>query len=767
MKNTNLNGKRKFSATRFAALSAAFLCVALVGGAFFGNRASAANPAAGSIGATLGASVNWSGTLSGTPPAANGEPSCAATTAGTIGNCDDYVLTVSGASSDWTGKRIRVRFSWAAPSTDYDMVVRKETNNIPGLQGDGVAPAPNLDAVIGTSGNGTNTFEEVVISPADTGTGVYYVRAVYFAANPADQYNAAASVFDVSTNLTPSACAAPTFDNYQPPATVRGYNDAGEPSIGVNWNTGNIMTQAGLYSIRSTFTDSTSPASPTSGVSWFSQRNPVVITGFDPILFTDSLTGRTIGGELEVAAGTTVGGVSDDDLNTFAQNFDTGGPTQGFDHQTIGGGAPNPTIAGRQPTTAYPHLFYYATQQNAYGTLATSFDGGLSYGPAVTMYTIAQCSSALHGHIKVAPDGTVYVPNKNCGGKASVAVSENNGLTFSVRSIPTSSNGNDDPSVGIGAGGRLFVGYTAADGHPHVAASDDRGLTWRDDVDLGLGFPGGIRASVFPSVVAGDNNRAAVFFVGTNSNNPNDPTGTDGAPVTGADTNAADNFLGTWYPYVATTCDGGKSWSVVRADNDPLRPGVKNPVQQGVVCKNGTTCPGGPPDTRNLLDFNDVTVDAKGRILGVYADGCISANCINLPDNSTAKEGNDGASTLTVLRQRGGMRLFGAFDTNGPAAPTLSPPVEIETGARSNRLQWATPDDNGSTLTAYRIYRGAPGKSESLIAEVAANVNSFRDRMPEKSRRNKGETAYFYHVTAVNAYGESPRNFKAVQSKGE
>ncbi len=766
MKNANLNHGRRLRTAPRSFMFLAVLCAAFFGGsALFEPRAEAANPSSGDIAATTNATVTWKGTLTGTPAAANGEPSCVATTAETVGNCDDYTLTVGGAPADWNGKRIRVRFEWMSPSTDYDMVVRKETTGDNMLEGDGVMPAANLDAVIGTSGNGTNTFEEVVISPADTGTGIYYVRAVYFAGNPGDQYNGSATVFDVPTSLTASACAAPTFDNYQPPSTIRGYNRGGEPSIGVNWNTGNIMTQAGLYSLRSTFTDSTSPADPTSGVSWFSTRNPVVVTGFDPILFTDSLTGRTIGGELEVAFGTTVGGMSDDDLNTFTPAYASGGADQGFDHQTIGGGPPNPSVVGRQPTTGYPHLFYYATQQNAYATLATSFDGGTTYAGAVTMYTIAQCSSALHGHIKVAPDGTVYVPNKNCGGKASLAVSENNGLTFSIRSIPTSSDGDDDPSVGIGAAGRLFVGYTAADGHPHVAASDDKGLTWRDDIDLGLGVAGGIRASVFPSVVAGDNNRAAVFFVGTNSNNPNSPTGDDGAPVTGPDKNLDDNFKGTWYPYVATTCDGGKSWSVVRADNDPLRPNLKNPVQQGVVCKRGTTCPGGPPDTRNLLDFNDVTVDAKGRILGVYADGCVTTGCISLEDNTTAKEGNDGTEILTVLRQRGGMRLFGAFDTGGPAAPALSPPVQIAKAGRDNMVKWATPDDNGSPLTSYRIYRGAAEKPENLVAEVPANANYFRDRVSKKWRGKGGETLYYYHVTAVNTYGESPRAAKAFAPK--
>jgi hypothetical protein len=362
----------------------------------------------------------------------------------------------------------------------------------------------------------------------------------------------------------------------------------------------------------------------------------------------------------------------------------------------------------------------------------------------------------------VAPDGTVYVPNRNCNNKAAVAVSENNGLSWSIRVIPTSTSGDDDPTIGIGTGGRLYVGYTAADRRPHVAVSDDKGLTWRDDYDLSAGIPGGVIASVFPSTVAGDNNRAAVFFLATNSPNTNNavPTGTDGAPTTGPDTNPADNFRGTWYPYIATTCDAGKSWSVVKADHDPLRPGLKNPVQQGVVCKNGTTCPEGPPPTRNLLDFNDITVDNRGRIVASYADGCITGTCVGLADHSVDKAGNDGTATLTLIRQRGGMRLFGAFDSGGPQPPPLSPAAWFENERSANVLKWTTPDDGGSPIKTYRIYRGVAGGGESLIAEVRPNVFTLAERQTFDSSR------YYYRVTAVNKLGESPRNVKIFPGRG-
>jgi len=727
------------------ALTLIFVYILLQGKTFFyinsNQSVEAATPAAGSLTDTVGSTITWLGDRTGSPPAANGEDSCTAGDA-TATNCDVFTLNIP--PGNWSGKIIRVRFQWATVANDYDMVVRQETNGTPGMQGACVSGCTGtLDAVVATSGQGTTNFEEVILGPPNDGA-VYYIRAVYFAAvGPADQYLGKATVESIPVSVPPpSACPLPTFDNYQPPVGFPRRDQSGEPSIGVNWNTGNILTMSRLQANRTSFDDSTSPADPINGVKWMGKTSPALVTGFDPILFIDSVTGRTIAGELEIAAGSTNGLISDDDLTTILATFQTGGATQGVDHQTIGGGPPNPNISGRQPTGRYPHLFYYASQSIATATVATSFDGGLTYEPAVPAYTLAQCGG-LHGHIKVAPnDGTVYLPNKGCGGKQGFAVSTDNGLTWTVRTVPTSTAGRTDPSVGIGSGGRVYFAYTAGDNHPHVVVSDDKGITWRNDYDLALAVSPNLTAAVFPAVVAGDNDRAAVFFIATDSTNPGNPVGDDSGTA----------YKGTWYPYIAVTCDGGQSWSVIRADNDPLNPGKPNPVQQGVICTSGTTCPTG---TRNLLDFNDMTVDSRGRILAVYADGCNFGHpCINITDNSADKSQNQGIARLTIIRQRGGMRLFSAFDPGGPAPTPLSPPVYVASTQRGNKLKWPTPDDGGAPIISYRIYRGSDRQGETLIAEVKSNVHEFIDR------KSRGAGNYYYRVTAVNAYGESPSNLR-------
>src|SRR5260370_21706303 len=95
-------------------------------------------------------------------------------------------------------------------------------------------------------------------------------------------------------------------------------------------------------------------------------------------------------------------------------------------------------------------------------------------------------------------------------------------------------------------------------------------------------------------MVAGDDNRAAMAFLGTTSKG-------------GLQSRA---FPGVWYMWVATTYDGGKTWLLSNATpNDP--------VQRGPVW-----LAGGSELSRNLLDFNDATIDAPGRLLIGFADGC-------------------------------------------------------------------------------------------------------------------------------------------------
>lgn len=422
----------------------------------------------------------------------------------------------------------------------------------------------------------------------------------------------AAAILCVLALASAAGAQTPTYDLYPAPAPLG--QSAGEPSLGVNWNTGNVMFIAGLETLRVSFDDSVTPAAAT----WEDVSFPLTsVVTLDPILFTDSQTGRTFVAQL--AGPASLMAFTDDDGASWLPS--TSGLVSGVDHQSVGGG---PLAA--LPGVGYPNAVYYCSQTVAFAGCALSLNGGLTFNPAVPIYNLLQCGG-LHGHVKVAPDGTAYVPNKGCGTQQGVSVSANDGLTWTVRKVTGSTAGENDPSVGIASDGTVYFGFVGADGHPRIAVSHNKGATWSTPKDVGLPF--GIQNAVFPSVVAGDPSRAAFAFLGT-------PTG-------GAGTGTDVSFPGEWHLYIATTYNGGSTWTTV--DVTP-----NDPVQRGAICLQGTTCGA----ARNLLDFMDIAVDAEGRVLVAFADGCVGA-CVSGPPNS-------GTDIGVIARQSGGKGLFAAFD---------------------------------------------------------------------------------------------------------
>jgi len=197
-------------------------------------------------------------------------------------------------------------------------------------------------------------------------------------------------------------------------------HDAGEPSIGNNWKTGTTIYQSDLQTLFVTFNDNCPSGSP---ATWVNRPAPTSqFVDSDPIGFTDRYTGRTFAGELTLASPTCKTSFTDDDGQTWI-------PTQGsglgasVDHQTIGGGPFHAPLT--RPTSVpglYPDAIYYCSQL-PHEACARSDDGGATYGPIVEVDPVADAHcGGLHGHIKVAPDGTVYLPFNYCDGQGAMIV---------------------------------------------------------------------------------------------------------------------------------------------------------------------------------------------------------------------------------------------------------------------------------------------------------------------------------------------------------
>jgi hypothetical protein len=241
---------------------------------------SASTPSGATINPTATTPVTWLGTATGggalnAPLLIAGEDLCQEGL-----TCDTFTLNVGGTAADWSGKLIRIKIEWLLPVTDYDLYIHKDSNSGP---------------LVGSSGRGATspteplTWEDTTIDPSVQGTGVYTVRAVYYAATAADQYRGSATIETKPAQPpppAPSTEAAPRYQNYPAPPEMG--NSAGEPTIGVNWNTGNAMFIASLQTLRVKWDDTASPAPAT----WSDVSAPTTsIVTADPILFTDSDAG--------------------------------------------------------------------------------------------------------------------------------------------------------------------------------------------------------------------------------------------------------------------------------------------------------------------------------------------------------------------------------------------------------------------------------------------------------------------------------------------
>jgi hypothetical protein len=528
----------------------------------------------------------------------------------------------------------------------------------------------------------------------------------------------------VTAIALPAGAAAPVFGygaaqfvNSAAPSTLEspvgpiglGINDtdlAGEPSIGINWQSGAGMYMAGLSTYRLSFDNTATPPA----VTWADATSPYSPANIDPILATNSATGTTIaGGDTGPCAAMSI---THDDGATWLPT--TPCPFTG-DHPTVGIGpaAPGGPALGDEVA--------YFCQQQVVDECSHSLDGGTTWSPGVTDPTLT-CLS-LHGHVKISPDGTAYVPSSNCAdadGNLAVGafVTTDNGLTWSGYGIPNAPTPADgfDPSVATDSSNRVYESWARADDYnPVITWSDDHGATWAPQVDLANTVSPALTASTFQAVVAGDAGRAAVAYLAT----------TD--PLGGKDPFAS-GFVGHWYLYVSTTYDGGSTWQTVQATPDP--------VQIGEIDAGGTTTGG----QRNLLDFMDASLTKDGRIVVGYADGCL-AGCNSVASSQDAY--------ATVAYQSAGQGMFAAYDTAAPTTAPASPTVNatVDTSKGATVLDWAAPDDGGSPITGYQVYRGLTPGSATPYATSAGT--SFTDTAVTTG------TTYYYRVVATNAVGSS------------
>lgn len=341
----------------------------------------------------------------------------------------------------------------------------------------------------------------------------------------------------------------------------------------------------------------------------------------DPMLWVDPVTDRIYSSHMFPAIVCMAVSWSDNDGADWTTN-EASCTIPGLDHQKFFSAPPGPLappVAGLQyPTVAYQCYQRVAgTEETGYlaSGFATfcnlSYDGGETW-PAETLSAArlpAGSCGGINGHPAFAPDGTVVVPiTRGCDGLY-ISVSQDSGLTWTVRPGPTSVGADSiDPDVTFGPDGSLYAVWRGSDMLLYLARSADLGLTWDGPWRIS---PPHVTSTVFQVAAAADNGGLAFGFLGT--------ADWDGDPSLAPE--------GTiWHLYLGATQDAAAETprvTVVQATVEG------DPAQNGCVWLNG----GGNP-CRNMLDFIDAALHPDGTFYVAWTKGC-NEGCISDDDKSS------------------------------------------------------------------------------------------------------------------------------------
>jgi hypothetical protein len=660
--------------------------------------------------------------------------------------CDTYTLTVTlpnGYAAAHPNAAIKATMSWNDAGTgqsNYDLYIFNGTN--PTVDGNHPADHQSVSnsnpevAIINPVIDGTTQYTFEIVPNQPTGETVQ-VRI--------ELLPGSGGIFPGFGGADPTAPGKPRFQIFEAPLGTSADPGNGEFNIGFNPHTGRIMVMNSGPVWRLTPPEILTPAQPECCEAlWEDKDNPTTNLGLDPILWTDQKTGRTFVSNSTVGANA-VYGYTDNDGDPPANSppntpgwtpFGIAAPNGGADHETIGSGPyPSPLNVALTTPQNQGEAVYYCSQDVVGPAACYRSDTlGTSWGPSTLAYNGQGTSvpggacGGLHGHIHVAPDGTAWLPVNQCHGLQGGVFSTDGGTTWNTFTIPNaiSQEQGADPSIAIDSDSTIYYSYvnnepvpqgSPPEGHARVVVGHRVGtnVNWSNYVDLGATH--GVVNAAEIEAVGGSSGRAAVGFLGTNVNGDYQ----------------ANSFPGVWYAFIATTYDFGAHWTTVNATpNDPVQ-NMTGIWQQG----------GGEKD-RNLLDFNEITIDDKGRVLYGYSDGCVTPTCI-------AGGANDFTADMRVARQTGGKTLLASYDGSTDTTTALAPKPPCLSGTRDttgSHLTWKTPDNRGSDIVNYLIFRSTTSGAEVQIGQTGIAKNSFFDASADPTVPD-----YFYKVKAVNSSG--------------
>lgn len=359
-------------------------------------------------------------------------------------------------------------------------------------------------------------------------------------------------------------------------------------------------------------------------------------TTSDPYLWVDPATDRVFNVQM-VSLLTTWIAFTDDGGDTWIGNPYDSGPTPLNDHIKLGTGPWTDEGYGiiGQNDPVYPQAVYFCYNKLAGIFCYTSFDGGATFEVGGQVYGLVTTNGGLHGAITSAPDGTVYLTPRVP--TPTIVYSKDNGLSWTTETMggdAGTTNPRKNSEVGTDSESNAYHVWTGMDQGVYMSRSTDSGVSWEQE-SLRIS-PIDIISTTFPQIDAGDPGRIAITYLGSENESLLGTEDIDGDTWEGNAHYAPHETHYHLYVTVSLNAlDAEPIFHTYRVSDDP--------VQIGSICLNSGDCRsewGG--SNRNLLDFNDLTIDLDGRIHVAFTDGCTGDCALNhgpLPENSRDRAG--------------------------------------------------------------------------------------------------------------------------------
>ena len=338
------------------------------------------------------------------------------------------------------------------------------------------------------------------------------------------------------------------------------------------------------------------------------------VTSLDPFLTIDHRTGRVFSVNFLADGQTNCATIShsDDDGTSWVSSL---AACTGFDGESIGVGPP----VSSKPI-GYPDLVYYCTgttpassQPTTSPICSKSLDGGLTFVPTGTPPWPVVDQSAENDHFGpwagnpiVGPDGAVYIP-KRFAGQPEVAISRNEGLTWTHLQVAHNGSAGETPRMAVDARGDLFYAWAGDDHLPYLAYSRDGGRTWSAPIPLA---PPGLREGVLPRPAVGSDGHVFVAYVGS-ADSPARPPFAEYCNVLLSPCDDANYAHVTWNGYMTDVSD-------VFAPHPRLQTATVNAPARPLLI-GACSADGG---CKAELDFIDAKVGPDGTDYAAFVDDC-------------------------------------------------------------------------------------------------------------------------------------------------